>query len=300
MSHLPSCLPTYIGIGAPKAGTTWLAKCLSEHPEVFMAAVKEVEFWKLADAAQRLDEYAAHFHGSEGKRAVGEYSVRYLSLPGVAERIHQTLPQAKLLVALRNPMDQVYSNFWHLHRQNFNSVEPGQAPQNVEDALRTHKDFLLQPARYASNLASFYARFPRTQIHIMFYEEISAEPERVLREVFSFLGVDPAFQPPSTRERGSAVRQGTSPRNPLLGRLHKSVYQGLVNYAYRPLKQLVGTRRAATLKERLRVRPLMEKAFMRTGYPPMDARTRALLRAEFATELSELARLTGRTLTHWQ
>ena len=43
-------LPNFIGIGAPKAGTTWLARCLGEHPQVCMAAVKETEFWKLADA----------------------------------------------------------------------------------------------------------------------------------------------------------------------------------------------------------------------------------------------------------
>jgi hypothetical protein len=60
-------LPNFIGIGAPKAGTTWLAKCLGEHPDVFMAAVKETEFWKFADAEQRLAEYAAHSASPFGK-----------------------------------------------------------------------------------------------------------------------------------------------------------------------------------------------------------------------------------------
>ena len=36
-------LPNFIGIGAPKSGTTWLAKCLGEHPDVFMAPVKETD-----------------------------------------------------------------------------------------------------------------------------------------------------------------------------------------------------------------------------------------------------------------
>src|SRR4051812_10446290 len=77
--HTPSViLPNFIGIGAPKAGTTWLAKCLGEHPQVFMAAVKETEFWKLADAEHRLPEYATHFSTADGQRAVGEFSVRYL------------------------------------------------------------------------------------------------------------------------------------------------------------------------------------------------------------------------------
>src|SRR5712691_3777957 len=92
-------LPNFIGIGAPKAGTTWLAKCLGEHPQVFMAAMKETEFWKLADAEQRLEEYAVHFKAADGARAVGEFSVRYLSLSGVPERIKHLLPQAKLIVS---------------------------------------------------------------------------------------------------------------------------------------------------------------------------------------------------------
>src|SRR6187401_2278229 len=144
-------LPTFIGIGAPKAGTTWLANCLGEHPDVFMAAVKETEFWKFTDAEQRLDDYAAHFCGADGKRAIGEFSVRYLSLPGVPERIKRVLPNVKLIASLRSPVDQVYSNYWHLRRQIFNLPDSSQAPRSIEEALEIHSEFLLAPARYATH-----------------------------------------------------------------------------------------------------------------------------------------------------
>ena len=80
-------LPNFVGIGAAKSGTTWLTRCLGEHPDIFMAPVKETEFWKFPDAEQRLDDYATYFKGVQNEGAIGEFSVRYLSFPGVPERL---------------------------------------------------------------------------------------------------------------------------------------------------------------------------------------------------------------------
>jgi hypothetical protein len=293
-------LPNFIGIGAPKAGTTWLAKCLGEHPDVFMAPVKETEFWKFADAEQRLHEYAAHFRGAEGKRAIGEFSVRYLSFPGVPERLHHVLPKVRLIVSLRNPTDQVYSNYWHLQRQNFNLNDASQAPQSIEEALEKHRDFLLTPARYAGHLARWQAQFPREQLLVILYDDIENRPSDVLQRVFAFLEVDPKFQPLSMSARGAAVRQGTSPRSEKAAHWHSKLYGRLVRNIYTPMKKLLGTRHAARIKEASRVRPMMERFFMRKGYPPMNAATRSLLAKEFAPEIEKLAQLTGLEFDAWK
>ena len=293
-------LPNFIGIGAPKAGTTWMAKCLGEHPDVFMAAVKETEFWKFTDAGQRLAEYEAHFKGAEGRRAVGEFSERYLSLSGVPERIKRVLPRARLIACLRNPVDQVYSNYWHLQRQNFNLPDPSKAPRSIEEAVRDHREFLLGPARYATHLSRWYASFPREQLLVMLYDDIQQRPTEVMKRVFAFLSVDPEFRPPSLIEKGSAVRQGTSPRSESSARWHGWVYGALARNVYTPMKCMLGTRTAARIKETLRVRPVMERLFMRKGYPPMSAEMRALLVREFAGELDELARLTGLNFSSWK
>ncbi|MEP6937506.1 MAG: sulfotransferase domain-containing protein [Chthoniobacterales bacterium] len=293
-------LPTFIGIGAAKAGTTWIATCLGEHPEIFMAPVKETEFWKFADAEARLDEYAAHFRGARGEKAIGEFSVRYLFFPGVPERLERVLPHAKLLCSLRNPIDQVYSNYWHLQRQNFNLHDVSQAPRSIEEALREHRDFLLGPARYATHLARWLEHFPREQLLVVRYDDIAHRPDQVLKRIFQFLEVDPEFRAPSLTEKGSAVRRGTSPRSESAARLHTKFYGGLVRGVYTPLKHLLGTRRAMQMKDNLRIRPLMESLFMRRGYPPMNAETRALLTREFANEVTELERLTGLDFKNWR
>src|SRR5262249_859152 len=157
-------------------------------------------------------EYAAYFKDAENERAIGEFSVRYLSFPGVPERLKHSLPDVRLLASLRNPIDQVYSNYWHLQRQNFNLHDPAQAPRSVEEALEKHRDFLCAPARYANHLSRWLAQFPREQLKIVLFDEIEARPAEVLRSLFAFLDVDPTFEAPSLAETGSDVRRGTSPR----------------------------------------------------------------------------------------
>ena len=66
------------------------------------------------------------------------------------------------------------------------------------------------------------------------------------------------------------------------------------------MKRWMGTRRAAQIKEALRVRPMMERIFMQQGYPPMNAETRALLGNEFAPEIERLMQLTGLDLSSWK
>ncbi|MDG1953021.1 MAG: sulfotransferase [Gammaproteobacteria bacterium] len=294
--------PTFIGIGAPKSGTTWLARCLGEHPSVFMSSMKEIEFWKHADACRRLDEYAHHFRQTERASAIGEFSVRYLSLPGVPERIHAVFPRMKLIVALRNPIEQVTSNFWHLNRQRFN-LPPGElGPQSVGEALASdsHREFLLGPARYASHLERFYRLFPEEQIHVIRFEDIKADPASVMRDLFGFLGVDLGFEPPSLLEKGANVRKGTSPKNIHAAKIHEIIYGGLVNRVYNPLKQVIGVRRASRLKDFLRVRHLMETLFMKKGYPELSHEDRKALNAEFKEEIGRLECLTGLCMQNWK
>jgi len=218
----------------------------------------------------------------------------------VPERIRRVLPRAKLIVSLRNPIDQVYSNYWHLQRQNFNLPDPSKAPLSIEEALRDHGDFLLAPARYATHLARWQAQFPREQLLVILYDDIQRRPSEVLRRAFAFLEVDADFQPPSLTEKGSAVRQGTSPRSERAACWHLAIYAWLVQRVYTPMKQVLGVRNAARIKETLRVRAIMERLFMRKGYPPMKPATRASLAKELAGEINELTRMTGLNFDSWK
>lgn len=293
-------LPNFIGIGAPKAGTTWLFRCLQEHPEIFVALIKEVNFFHYEKIDGRLNEYEEHFSGAAAAVAIGEISVRYLHSPRAAARIKTYIPDARLFVSLRNPIDQIYSHYWHLRRQNFHQLDCPRAPHSFEDALNKYEDALLVPAYYCKPLMQWLKYFDRSQLHIIFFDDICSRPGYVLSELYAFLGVNNTFVPVNISQTGSSVRRGTSPRSPFHERIHSLLYDHLARRLYYKVKLCIGVRRAQRIKDVLRIRETMEFLFQQKGYPPMSPDTRAFLRDRFAEDIKGIEELTGRDLSHWK
>jgi hypothetical protein len=293
-------LPNFIGIGAPKAGTTWLFQCLQDHPQVFVAPAKELNFFHYGTIEGRLAEYEEHFAAAGTARAVGEVSVRYLASERAPQRIKALIPTARLWVSLRNPVDQVYSHYWHLRRQNFHEWDVVKPPESVEEAVERYPERLLEPAAYARHIERWLQHFDRSQLLALLYDDIRADPRRVLRALYAYLDVDPDFVPSSVTDAGSNVRQGRSPRGPVFEWAHSQVYRLLNVHVYYRLKLLLGSRRAVRVKDVLRLRQVMETVFFRKGYPPMSAPTRRFLAARFTTEIDQLQSLLRHDLAGWR
>ncbi len=300
MANQDAMLPTFIGIGAPKSGTTWLYRCLREHPDIFMSPVKETRFFDYGTIDGRMPEYRAHFAGSESYPARGEFSTRYLTSYRAPQRIQQHLPNIRLIAAVRNPIEQVYSHYWHLRRQNFHQWHTDNLPLSLEAALDQYPEVLLEPARYDTHLERWLQHFDTSQLLILFYDDICHRPQTVLQSVYDFLGVASHVQPPSRHLHDSSVRRGASPRSAGLGRLYALLYRIWSRHiAYRS-KQYFGTRAVARLQDALKLRTLAESIFMKSGYPPMPSHTRARLQALFQPDIRSLTARTGRNLSHWQ
>src|SRR2546423_7757610 len=123
-------MPNFFIVGAARSGTTSLDHYLNQHPEIYMAPRKEVNFFT-ADhfplsgpgderinrgVIDDVDHYAQLFERVAGERAIGEISVFYLCYPGTAERIKQAVPAAKIIIVLREPVERAYSAYMHLVR----------------------------------------------------------------------------------------------------------------------------------------------------------------------------------------
>lgn len=296
-------LPNFIGIGAPKAGTTWLAKCLESHPEVFLSPVKETMFFCCYDKqqyekAQNIQNYEPFFEGADGFAAVGEITATYFQLDFVPGLIAKQLPQIKLFVSLRHPVEQMYSHYWHLLRQNFHKEDRNN--WSFEEAIARYPEKLFDPARYGTHLENWFDCFDRSQIHVIFYEDICKAPLQTLQELYAFLEVDANFIPAFLERKDESVRKGVSPKSAAMGKLYANVYSGLVRYAYNPIKNALGEKRAAQLKELLQVRRRLQSLFYKEGYPKMSDATRQKLSQQFVPEIQKLSALTGRDLSHWQ
>ena len=132
-------IPNFIVLGAAKAGTTALYHYLGQHPEVCMSRTKETNFLALKDdpldfrgpgdrdyitrfSVTTLDGYRDQFRGCGAKPAIGEASPLYLYSPKAPGLIGEVVPDAKLIVILRNPIDRAYSAFLHLVRDGRETV----------------------------------------------------------------------------------------------------------------------------------------------------------------------------------
>ncbi|MBX9580398.1 MAG: sulfotransferase domain-containing protein, partial [Gemmataceae bacterium] len=205
--------PRFLVVSPPKTGSTWLAANLRHHPGVFVPAVKELKYfsslWRWAGPDWYLDQFAP-----AGGRLAGEASPSYALLP--SDRIHllrRLIPDLKLVVLLRDPVGRAWSHVKHTRhfREAHFADAPADGPPDWRAGLA--HPWVAAAGDYPGQLRRWLAVFPRDQVYIDFYERIAADPAGLLRDVFTFLGVDPAvdLNPFPLRERILAGPPGEPP-----------------------------------------------------------------------------------------
>ena len=104
-------LPDFAIIGGSRCGTQWLRACLMEHPQVYLTPdVSEIFFFdRYFDHG--IQWYARLFRGYGGQLRVGDISPTYLADPVAPRRLHDVLPEATLLVSLRDPVQRAWSRY---------------------------------------------------------------------------------------------------------------------------------------------------------------------------------------------
>lgn len=212
-------LPNFVIIGAGKAGTSALYLWLRQHPDVYLPSeLKETFFFcfdpanpdHVAQAGSRfpvttLESYRSLFAAGRDSTARGEATPLYLDDPSVPARMRDVIPEARLLVSLREPVSRVWS-----HAQM--NVRQGRATDLVKEADRLAAT---DEHEYAPKFERWFDHFPSHQFCIFRYEELSSDPDGLLRRLFAFLGVDPTF----TVETNRVHNPGGIPRSTSLQRL---------------------------------------------------------------------------------
>lgn len=204
-------LPDFFVIGAPKAGTTALHAALDRHPGLFMSAVKEPKFF-LCDGPPptqgggpgdahsyrewiwRPEEYERLFDDAPPGSRRGESTPFYLSDFAAQERISRAVPEAQLIVILRDPVDRAYSNWAHLWADGLEPISDfltacAQEPARQEAGWGPFWRYL-STGLYGQQLQHLYGLFPRHRVLIIRYRELVEEPASTLDGVCRFLGVE--------------------------------------------------------------------------------------------------------------
>jgi hypothetical protein len=215
-------LPSGLLIGAQRAGTTSLFYALARHPHVARPAAKEIhffddEFWR------GLDWYRSYFpltaRRDLSRRRGGDLvaldaTPYYFFHPAVPERVAATLPDARLVVLLREPVARAYSHYQMMRRKKIERLSFADAIVAEEERLAGKEERLLANARhrsfqhlhhsyvarglYADQLERWLACFPRSSLLVAFAEEFFARPEEVYAQALGHLGLSP-WEPPDFR-----------------------------------------------------------------------------------------------------
>lgn len=279
-------IPAFLGIGALKCGTTWLYRQLLHHPGVFLPDREEVNFLHYLDAEERWDEYYSYFSNAREGQLIGEFSPRYLTSPRAHLRALELFPDARIIVQLRNPVDQIISHYWHLRRQNFHNARQRTHPSIIE-AVGEYDEILYQPALYGKHLAKWVHAFGRERIGVFQFEDLRQTPQGYLNSVCTFLGL-PACNVIAGAAAGDDNRRGVSPRSPGSEAVYRRLYVALTRGPYRWIKNVLGVQSAEKIKNVLRLRQAAERVFFSEGYPPTAAHDRAALAEMLADDVSQL------------
>ena len=311
-------LPNFFVVGTGKAGTTSLHDYLGQHPQIYMSPVKEPSYFaseiraanlseqfqrhvqkQTAELPKRLndglpvkplgwlafewEDYLRLFQGVRDETAIGDASASYLWSESAAQNIWARVPEARIVMILRDPAERAFSHYLHqlavgLTRSSFR--------EHIEACARGgHRTIgtlypFLEIGLYHHQVKRYLERFPRDHIRIYWYEEDWQQPARMLADLFAFLGVDPAFQPDTSQKR-------LERRAPRLAGL--SYFLKKYNVWY-PLRAMVPAR----------LRPSLKKAAFRRGKSlTMDPKDRQYLVDYYREDILQLATLLDRDLSGW-
>ena len=268
-------LPHFVIIGAVKGATTWIHNQLQDNPAIYLPA-PEPHFFS-QEHAQGLDHYRRFFDGARPDQILGEKSADYLAHPDAPARLAAALPEARLVVQLRNPVDRAYSDYKMLFRRG--TVTKG--PEHYLDGRPNDQPRFLEDGLYAQHLRRWLAHFDAEQIKILLFEDVKAAPEASVAIVSDHIGVP----------RHYSTQVGSDPRNDSSERFLPLP----VRTALAPLKEAVRPLRGKAMFERVR------GVFARQiAYPPLPAALRQRMVDYYARDIADLEELIGRDLSHWR
>jgi hypothetical protein len=201
-------LPNFLIIGAQKSGTTWLAHILSQHDEIFIP-LNEIHFFNKENNYKKgLEWYSNHFKKANDNQKIGEKTPNYFSItkkpirskyaehaPFINKKIVETLPNVKIIILLRNPVERAISaiNHYRTHGEISPLID-------VDDLLLGSKRDLAEQngtidmGLYNKHIKSYYEVFNKDQILVQIFEDdIIQNPYLTLKNICKFLDVNPDY-----------------------------------------------------------------------------------------------------------
>lgn len=264
-------LPNFLIIGAERCGTTWVHRCLDEHPEVFVPKAKELHFFNY-DFDKGREFYESYFADAAGYRMVGEISPGYLYKMEVAEHIAEYVPDAKLIVIFRDPVERAFSAY-NFFKERYKGM-------TFEEALDNYST-LLERGLYYQQVMHYLKYFSHDQFLFLLFDDLTNSNRDFIRRIYRFLEVDENFVP-SVFDKV----------------MNAPIFPGMQDVIYKLKLDLIIDLVKKSPADRL-IRNLYMWKKNRSN-PSIKKSTRERLAAYYSESNRQLGELIGRDLSHWR
>lgn len=217
-AHDRRALPGILLVGAQRAGTTALHRSLAAHPAIKTPISKKGVHYFDVSYTKGLGWYLANFPiATPGTQAM-ETSPYYLFHPAVPARVANDLPDARIVVLVRDPVERTASHHHHEKARGYETLDLEAALDAEEERLSGAEDRLLADpfavdlhhlhhaylarSRYAEQLTRWHAKVRSSQVLVLDAHPLFAGSHDAMRELASFLDIDIAGLPPLRRVNG--------------------------------------------------------------------------------------------------
>jgi hypothetical protein len=272
MAQVFGRLPDFLGVGPPRAATSWLDAVLRGHVGL-PREIKEVDFF-VENYARGIEWYKSYFRDCDPRLPAGEICPSYYSTIA-RERIVLHIPNCRIICTFRDPVEWRYS-FYKLALRN----------------AWTHDDFetwvMKNPSNNEGGLKAWFDTFGRENVLVLIHDDLEADAQRYLDEVCKFIGIEsfPVSQSPVGDRRVNTF--AAPPRNQRLAR------------RARKLRDWLKSREAYGAINLLGRAGVWRFCFEGGGeFAPISPALEARLREHFRPEVDGLAQLVGRDLSAW-
>jgi len=189
--------PNFYIVGAPKAGTTSLYEYLKDIPGIYMSPVKEPNYFSInSNPGKHITKirsekkYLNLYKKVKGEKIIGEASTTYLADPDAPILIHQKVPNAQILISLRNPIDRIFSNYLMRFRNGrVDSSFHMELTKTLEN-FNYNLDTALNRGLYFESVKRYLDIFGPKQVKIIIFEEFIKRSKKTLEEILKFLNLN--------------------------------------------------------------------------------------------------------------
>lgn len=289
----------FIGVGAPRCGTTWIAECLMQHPEIGFPETKELNYFSKTRANGKsdydlngIDKYLKIFEKCKNKKIVGEYSTYYMVDLNVARIIKKHFPNVKIIICLREPVERAFSDWKNRKFSHLTEKRNFETAFFEENGLDSYKE----RGMYHKQIKNYLELFPKKNIQIILMEEIEKNPEKVIRGLYKFLGINEKFIPINLHKK---TNESKKTKNKFLRKFFK-----LSSVIYRKLEQTFIGKFLTYLKRKTNANEILwkidQKNKLENIKEKLSPELKTKLKKVYLEDIKKLEKLIDRDLGSWK